>query len=323
LIRLFSFNYNQTAIFLLLFTLIIRTTGLFVPYINSTPSIDINYLSVFFSVLNHFSAIGFIVSTGFIYATALIFNKICIQHELSITPSYLPAYFFVLLNSVFVDQFYAGPVIFVNFFMTLSLGSILNLYNSNNTNISIFSASTLAGLSALLNTTYITFFVIVLIGINLFRTFNFKENLSALFGFIMPLYIATMINYLINNNFLPFHIFFPDYGTFNNPNWALYSALPSIGLIGFLAVIRMYRNFFRNSTKQRRFIQYMMLFLITSTILMSTGKQNARQEFSFLSMPLAFAFSFYFTNSKINWLKELLNLLLIASILYFRTVSVA
>ena len=321
MIRLFSNNYNQNAIFLLVFTLIIRTTGLFVPYVNSTVAIDINYLAAFFNALNHYSAIGFILSTGFIYATALIFNKICIQHELSITPSFLPAYFFVLLNSVFVEQFYAGPVLFVNLFMTISLGSILNLYNSNNTNIAIFSASTLAGLSALLNTTYITFFVIVLIGINLFRPFNFKENLSALFGFIMPLYIATMVNYLINNGFLPFHIFFPDYGNFNNPNWALYSALPGIGLIGLLAVIRMYRNFFRNSTKQRRFIQYMMLFLITSIILMSTGKQNARQEFSFLSLPLAYAFSFYFTNSKINWFKELLNLLLIASILYFRALT--
>ena len=318
MIRLFSFTFNQTILFLFIFTIVIRTSGLLVPYINTTQNLNINYLSDFFNSINEIPLLGFIISTLFVFVTALIFNNICIQHELIIFPSYLPAYFFVLLNSVFVDQFYAGPVIFVNFFLIISLGAILKLYQSENPSISIFSASTLAGLSALLNMTYIAFFIVVLIGINIFRPFNFRENLSALIGFLLPLYIGTMVNFLINDNFLPFHIFFPDYGNFNNQNWALYSALPSIALVGVLAFMRMYKNFFRNSTKQRRSIQFMLILLITSVILMMTGKQNARQEFSFVTIPLAFSFTFYFSNSKINVLKEIVNLLLIISILYFR-----
>ena len=318
MIRLFSFSFNQTILFLFIFTLVIRTTGLLVPYINTTQTLNINYLSAFFTSINQFPIVGFAISTMVVFITAIIFNNICVKHELIIFPSYLPAYFFVLLNSVFVDQFYAGPVIFVNLFLIISLGSILNLYQSENPSIAIFSASTLAGLSALLNMTYIAFFLVVLIGINIFRPFNFRENISALIGFLMPLYVGTMVNFLINGSFLPFYIFFPDYGNFNNQNWAFYSALPSIGLVGLLAFIRMYKNFFRNSTKQRRFIQFMMILLVTSVILMITGKQNPKQEFSFITIPLAFAFTFYFSNSKINMLKEIVNVLLIISILYFR-----
>lgn len=288
------------------------------PYINTTQTLNINYLSAFFSSINQYPIVGFAISTMVVFITAIIFNNICVKHELIIFPSYLPAYFFVLLNSVFVDQFYAGPVIFVNLFLIISLGSILNLYQSENPSIAIFSASTLAGLSALLNMTYIAFFLVVLIGINIFRPFNFRENISALIGFLMPLYVGTMVNFLINGNFLPFYIFFPDYGNFNNQNWALYSALPSIGLVGLLAFVRMYKNFFRNSTKQRRFIQFMMILLVTSVILMITGKQNPKQEFSFITIPLAFSFTFYFSNSKVNMLKEVVNVLLIVSILYFR-----
>lgn len=301
-----------------LFTIVIRTSGLLVPYINTTQAIDINYLSAFFNTLNSEPIIGFVVSTIMVFITALMFNKICIDHELIIFPSYLPAYFFVLLNSVFVDQFYAGPVIFVNFFLIVSLGAILKLYQTENPSISIFAASTLAGLSTLLNVTYIAFFIVVVIGINIFRPFNFRENVSAFIGFLMPLYVGTMINYLINGNFLPFHIFFPDYGNFNNQYWAMRSALPSIALVGILAVIRMYKNFYRNSTKQRRSIQFMIILLITSLILMTTGKQNPRQEFSFVAIPLAFSFTFYFSNSKLNVLKEIVNVLLILAILYFR-----
>ncbi len=318
MIRLFSYTFNQTILFLFIFTIVIRTSGLLVPYVNTTQTIDINYLSAFFNTINAYPIVGFIISTIFVFITALIFNQICIEHELIIFPSYLPAYFFILLNSVFVEQFYAGPVIFVNFFLIISLGAILRLYQSDNPSISIFAASTLAGLSVLLNTTYIAFFVFVVIGINTFRPFNFRENISALIGFLMPLYVGTMINYLINENFLPFHIFFPDYGNFKTPYWALYSALPSIGLVGILAVFRMYKNFFRNSTKQRRSIQLMIILLIISIILMSTGKQNPKMEFSFVAIPLAFSFTFYFSNSKLNVLKEIVNMLLIVAILYFR-----
>lgn len=318
MIRLFSYTFNQTILFLFIFTLVIRISGLWVPYVNVTPSIHINYLADIFNAINDNSLIAFSISTLLVFITALIFNRICIEHELIIYPSYLPAYFFVLLNSVFVDQFYAGPVIFVNFFLIVSLGAILRLYQSENPSLSIFAASTLAGLSALLNMTYVAFFLVVVIGINIFRTFNIRENISALIGFLMPLYVGTMVNFLINGNFLPFHIFFPDYGSFNNQNWVLYSALPGIGLVAILAIIRMYRNFFRNSTKQRRSIQLMIILLITSLILMTTGKQNPRQEFSFVSIPLAFSFTFYFSNSKLNILKETVNVLLILSILYFR-----
>ncbi len=318
MIRLFSKTFNQTILFLLLFTIVIRTTGLLVPYINTTQTLNIRYLSEFFRWLNYYPIIGFSISTIFVFITGLIFNRICVKHELIIFPSYLPAYFFVLLNSVFVDQFYAGPVIFVNFFMIVSLGAILNLFQSENPSLAIFSASTLAGLSALLNMTYIAFFIVVLIGINIFREFNFRENISALIGFLLPLYVGTMVNYLVNDSFLPFYLFFPDYGNFNNQYWALYSSLPSIGLVGILAFFRMYRNFFRNSTKQRRFIQFMMIFLITTLVLATTGKQNPRQEFSFVTIPLAFSFTFYFSNNKINIFKEIVNILLITSILYFR-----
>lgn len=318
MIRLFSHTFNQTILFLFIFTVVIRTSGLLVPYVNTTQTIQINYLADFFNSINQVPLIGFVLSTVIVFITALIFNHICIKHELIIFPSYLPAYFFIMLNSVFVDQFYAGPVIFVNLFIILSLGAILNLYQSENPSLAIFEASTLAGLSALLNMTYIAFFLVVVIGINIFRPFNFRENISALIGFLMPLYMGTMINYLVNDNFLPFHIFFPDYGNINNQYWALKSALPSIGLVGILAVVRMYRNFFRNSTKQRRLIQFMIILLITSIILMITGKQNAKQEFSFVAIPLAFSFTFYFSNSRLNVLKELVNVLLIMAILFFR-----
>lgn len=318
MIRLFSYTFNQTILFLFIFALVIRIPGILNPYVNTTETLDINYLAAFFNTINYYPIVGFMISTVFVFFTALVLNRICIKHELIIFPSYLPAYFFVLLNSVFVDQFYAGPVIFVNFFLIISLGSILNLYQSDNPSISIFAASTLAGLSALLNMTYIAFFIVVVIGINIFRPFNFRENLSAFLGFLMPLYIGTMVNYLVNGSYLPFHIFFPDYGQIGNPAWALRSALPGIGVVGILAFIRMYRNFFRNSTKQRRSIQYMVILLITGMVLILTGKQNPRQEFALVTIPLAFVFSFYFANSRINIWKEAVNVLLIVYILYFR-----
>jgi hypothetical protein len=299
------------------FAFIFRSSGLIEPYINANTPLTINYIQGIFNFFNQNAIVAFFISTFIVLITSLQFNKICNKHELVIFPTYLPAYFYIVLNSVFIDQFYVGPVIFVNLFIILSLGSILDLYHSENPYFSLFSASFLAGLSSLLNMTYIVFFLIVIIGVNIFRPFNFRENLSALFGFLMPLYIGTMFNYLINGNFLPYYIFFPDYGNFNNQNWVLYSALPMIGVIGILAILRMNKNYTLNSIKQRRSILLMIITLIASVILMVTGKQNPRQEFSFVAIPLAYFFSFYFTNSRINFFKELINLVLLGLIAFF------
>jgi hypothetical protein len=284
---------------------------------NTNTPMTVNYLQSFFNTLNQNVFFAYYFSTFIVIITSLQFNKICNKHELVIFPTYLPAYFYIVLNSVFIDQFYVGPVIFVNLFIIISLGSILDLYKAENPYFSLFSASFLAGISSLLNMTYVVFFFIVIIGVNIFRPFNFRENLSAFIGFLMPLYIGTMFNYLINGNFLPFYIFFPDYGNFNNQFWALYSALPMIGLIGLLAILRMNKNYNLNSIKQRRSILLMLITLFAAAILMATGKQNPRQEFSFVAIPLAYFFSFYFTNSRINFFKELVNLALLGLIIFF------
>ncbi len=321
MIRLFSNIYNQTFIGLIVFTVLIRLPGLFFPYINTNIPVSVNYLQSFFNILNQFSILGFLISTCIVFFTAILFNNLCNKHELIIFPSYLPAYFFIILNSLFIEQYYAGPVIFVNFFLISSLNSILNLYKSDNPYFSLFSASFLAGLSSLLNISYIAFFAIVLIGINIFRPFNLRENIATLIGFIMPLYIGTMINFLINGSFLPFHIFFPDYGNYQNQDWVFNSVIPLLAIISILGIVRLYQNFYRNTVKQKRSIQLMLIIFIATLILVFTGKQNTKQEFSFLAIPLAFFYTYYFSNSKINVFKEFLNLLLLVIVVFFIIVN--
>ncbi len=289
-----------------------------VPYSNVSVPIEISYLDKLFQLLNYNSTLSFVISSLLIFFSALVFNNICLKHQLIFIPSYLPAYFFVLLNSLFVDQFYAGPVLFVNLFIILSLGEILKLYKANNPTISIFIASLLAGVSSLLNISYLAFFIFVIIGINVFRPFSIKDNLAGVIGFLMPLYIGTMINFLINDTYLPFRLFYPDYGKINIQNWALISALPAFFMVGLFAVVRMYQNFFRNTTKAKRAIQMLLILLVISVILMITGKQNPRQEFSFVALPLAVYYSYYFSNFKFNLLKEIINLMLILTVLFFQ-----
>ncbi len=318
MIRLFSNTYNQTIVLLLLFTVGIRFFGIMVPYANYTPTIDINYLASAFKEINQTPLLSFIISTVIVFISALILNTICIKHEIVFMPSYLPAYFFILLNSLFVDQFYAGPALFVNLFIILSLGEILKLYQSQNPTASIFIASLLAGISALLNISYLMFFVFVIIGINVFRPFTFKDNLAAFIGFIMPLYMGTMVNFLVNDTFLPFKLFYPDYGKLHLEYWAVKSAIPMTIVVCVFAVMRMYQNFFRNTTKAKRTIQMLLILMLISIALILTGKQNAKQEFSFIALPLSIYYSYYFSNYKFSLLKEIVNIMLLAAIIFFQ-----
>ncbi len=318
MIRIFTNTLNQTIFVLILFTVLIRFFGYQVPYVNASQPVDISYLANLFNILNSTPLKSFILSSLMVLLSALVLNNICIKHELIFIPSFLPAYFYVMLNSLFPDQFYAGPTVFVNLFIILSIDAILNLYRSERPTNAIFLASVLAGISALLNISYLAFFIFVIIGLNVFRPFNFRENIAALIGFLIPIYMGTVINYLINNTFLPRYIFFPDYGNIKTQGWALQSALPAVLLVGIFAILRMYKNYFRNTTKSKRAIQLLMILSIISLVLMVTGKQNPRQEFTFLSVPLAIYFAFYFSNYSFNWLKEIINLILLLSVLFFQ-----
>ncbi len=322
MIRIFTNTLNQTIFALIIFTVLIRFFGYYVPYINKTQTVDISYLAHVFNILNSTPLKSFVLSSLMVLLSALILNNICIKHELIFIPSFLPAYFYVMLNSLFPDQFYAGPTVFVNLFIILSIDAILSLYRSERPTNAIFIASVLAGISALLNVSYLAFFLFVIIGLNVFRPFNIRENMAALIGFLIPLYMGTMLNYLINNTFLPFYLFFPDYGNINNQWWALQSALPAVLLVGIFAILRMFKNFFRNTTKSKRAIQMLMILSIISLILMVTGKQNPRQEFTFLSIPLSIYFAFYFSNYSFNWLKEIIHLILIVTVLFFQYRSI-
>lgn len=107
MIKLFSNTYNQTIIILVIFTIGIRYFGIALPYTNYTPSIEINYLASAFQFINYNPTVSFIFSTIIVFISAIVLNNICIKHELIFIPSYLPAYFFILLNSLFIDQFFA------------------------------------------------------------------------------------------------------------------------------------------------------------------------------------------------------------------------
>lgn len=318
MIRLFSNTYNLTILILLLFTIGIRAYGLIVPYANTTTHIEINYLANLFNWLNASPFQSFILSTLTVFISALLLNYIILKNEIVFIPSYLTAYFFVIINSLFTDQMYFSPVHLVNLLMILSVGAILKIYQSENPLFNILVSSLLAGFSVLLNISYFAYFLVVLIGLNLFRPFTLRENLACFIGFAIPLYLGTMINYLVYDNFLPFRIFFPDYGNVASPMWALYSAIPILVMIGIFAFLRMFQNFFKNTTKSRRTIQLLVVILLVSLVLFITGKQNPRQEFSFVAFPLAIYFAFYFSSYRFKWLKEVINLILISSVLFFQ-----
>jgi len=89
-------------------------------------------------------------------------------------------------------------------------------------------------------------------------------------------------------------------------------------VVSLFAVLRMYQNYFRNTTKAKRTLQMFIILMLISVILMLTGKQNAKQEFSFIALPLSVYFSYYFSNYKFSLLKEIINMMLIAAIVFFQ-----
>ena len=61
---------------------------------------------------------------------AAVFNKICIDHDVIYTHTYLPAYFFVLINSLFFENLTLNSVLLGNTFVLIGLSFMFRIYQS-------------------------------------------------------------------------------------------------------------------------------------------------------------------------------------------------
>ena len=116
--------------------------------------------------------------------------------------TYVPAYAFILLATVFPAFSTFGETFFLNWILLIGLDTMFGFSQTNQPRKLIFNAGFLLGAAALFQASMLVFFLLLLVAMVMFRSFDPGEWSVALMGFFTPLYFFAGIAYLTDHTSL-------------------------------------------------------------------------------------------------------------------------
>ncbi|HDZ40378.1 MAG TPA: hypothetical protein ENH59_01680 [Bacteroidetes bacterium] len=184
--------------------------------------------------------------------------------------TFLPASLYVLLSGYLASNQVLNPVLPASFLLLLSIDRLIVSYRKPGIAYNLFDASMIIGIAALVYTNIIWFYVLIIIGINIFRSFNIRELSISLFGLLTPFIILYSFYYLTGrdiawlNNLLVESILrdVPEY------YWSpVFIIISSVNLLIFLVALFHMWSIFNTKKVRSRKIFSLLTWMIVFTVL--------------------------------------------------------
>jgi hypothetical protein len=158
-----------------------------------------NWLFTFSEWINfNTSFLGTIIRVSVTLISALYINKIVTDHKLMEKPGYLPAMWFLLLQSLIPKQV-SIDMLFMNVLMIASVKLMILVYKEERPVNSLLTASFMLSLIAMINSASIIYFLWLSAALLIMRPSSFREWIMVLTGYLLPIYLLTSMLYLTDS----------------------------------------------------------------------------------------------------------------------------
>lgn len=154
---------------------------------------DLNNLLQDYSLSHSFYKI---LSMVLILLNGIYLNLILIKHNFFTRNSYMPALFYVLVNSLYPTLLGYSSQLFASFFIIVSIDKIFSMYNNENAVTKILDAGIFCGIASLFSLDALTFLPFLIYSIAAIRPFSIRETLLAFFGLTLPFYLLAIVYFL-------------------------------------------------------------------------------------------------------------------------------
>lgn len=216
--------------------------------------------------------------------------------------TFLPALFYVLLGGLFPDHQLMNPVLPASIFLMLGIIRIMDAYHITGTAYNYFDAGLLISTGSLFYANLLWFGVLVIIGIALLRTGNFKEIFISIFGLLTPYLITFGVYYVIGRDPLAL-IKLIGANLFVK---ALYYPFPVItiiallfiGVLVFLSVADLVNVMNTKKIKSRKTFSLMFWIFLISLIVYFVLPSASVEIVWVISIPLSYFLTHYFVFAK-------------------------
>jgi hypothetical protein len=324
LINIFKKNNIFTLLYLIVFLVLIRLTPFFykIPIVFDAKAPLAQLLFSWLSSLNNYYYISIISASLLVLLQAWLVNYFVSKHAIISTHTYLPAFFFIIFNSIYAEQLLLSPQLISNLFFVLMFGRLCNLYQSEKGLYIVLDASFYLGLAVLFNYDALVFLPFILLSVLIVTSFSLRFILITIFGVIMPVYFLGVVFYLTDhlNNLL---IIFQNslnrtYIDSISINWTKVIPWILITLLVLISSFKLQADYFKNTVKNRRILLIIMLFVLFACILLLIDNNNIIYSLSYLTIPFSMVISYFFISKKLKLVKEIAVFLLISLAIFFQ-----
>ena len=205
MLRLFRNNSPFTVIILFIFALLVKIQSL----LHAEAPLPIaghflyNYLIRGLNFVFQRGAFAFTMLAIFIlFIQSLYLKSIATRHKLFPRYTYIPAFVFLLLTSIYPPFNTFNETMLLNWFLLGAVDIMFGFTQTTQPRKLIYNASFLLCMAALFQFTLLAFFLLLLVGMVMFRPFNVGEWSVALMGYVTPLYFLTSILFLFDRLYL-------------------------------------------------------------------------------------------------------------------------
>lgn len=250
---------------------------------------------------------------------ALYLNFILLKHEVLPKNTWIFAPIYVLLMCLIPQFLTFNPLLVSVSLIVWAFDKILKTYKSNNALALTFDIGLLIGLASLIYFPTILMCLLFAVGVLLLKPFAWRDWLVFALGLLLPFYFLFTYYFITDQWDL---IAFQSNHFQQTLNWQ--QLIPkdfgiTVGLIFtllLLSLLSLISNFNKSVIKVRNTRQVTLSTGIIAVLMLLVSKQYTPYQFTVLCMPLAFLFTFYFINTKRNWIGESFFWLLLANLVY-------
>lgn len=249
------------------------------------------------------------------------FNK---KHIFINYRTYLPALFYVIISSSFVQLQRLNPVIIGSIFIFVSINFIISTYRTEYALNRLYLAGFFVALASLFWGPFAIFVLIIWISISILRPFIGREWIVGLLGFLTP-YLFVFVYYFVfsdQEDFLAlvnhFTSNFSLIKIFHSVHFSYYIFYGILLLIIIAASYTIIANYQKKKIKDRKFFEINWWLFIFGLVLFLLFKNVKYEIIYLLSMPVSFLLTDYFYTIKKSWYLDSLLWLLFASLVYIQ-----
>jgi len=265
--------------------------------------------------------VNILLASVFIFIQALLLNYLINFYNLLGKPTFLPALMYVTLSGLFAPFLVLSAPLICNFLIIWLLFKLFSLYKGDDAKSTAYDVGMIVALGSLIYFPFIYLFLVIWIGLVLFKPFNWREWVSGILGYTTVFFFLAVLYYWndkissFSNIWRPLATKFPDHISINSYNYVL---LVPVIIILVLCFFKLQQNFFKSYVQIRKSFQLLFFIFLITAFSFYVNASFHLNHFLLCIAPVAVFFAYFFLYSTRKWFYESLFLLLLISIICFQ-----